>query len=773
MRDGYRQMIRLYFLIVAVAIMIPGGTFHAESLSYTDVEGNVFCYETDTDGTAVITSITASGGNLLVPDEIEGIKVARVENGENCVISNPERVIPRLEINCGTVGTKAFSHLTIGTLVVGEKVSCFSLSRSGTVALTYGQFASSMIDRVLYQAVDVSVEVPSSNISPSVCGPFYQAQVGALEFDTQVSVIPANLFRDAVMELDTLEIQAESIGAYAFSGSSIFIRHLVLGEKVKKLLEFPGGPSGYHYWCQFSQTSVGTLSFDSLSMETEHGQGRSYINYAYGAFYQAKIGELEIGAGVQKIPEYFLNQASLTQEKLSIDIPEIGAYGLSGANISIGTLTIGADVLTFPESYYSDESYHYWNQFAGCRIEKLVYGAVAASVVNDKYGMGYGSIYFQGPFRNAEITSFSVEENVSCIPDYLLYEAKAHADELDLNMPVIGAMAFMGENITIDSLTIGEGVEAFSESAASSSSSLFLKQFSEAAIKNLSYHAVNPDMGLDSWDGFYFYGPFYQAAVTNLTIGEEVVYLDRRMFAGNSFENCEVFAVKASESFLTQSLSEGNLPSCSSLSIHYHSDFKKYFAAKAESIRWLCLDYLDTTYGNTMQNGETGEEEIEVLKTCRICGYEESSVEPLDVTYDIHLSLPVEISLGFQQEEKAFVGTEEIFAFGSLGNAYQGIRICPAKEDSSYGLAALGEQQMDFSSYLTVGFPVGEEVMFSAAELSENQKLWNQNRAEEISKTIMRVSVSGNAFLLYGEGTYHISIPIRVELVHRFRNNST
>lgn len=73
MRDGYRQMIRLYFLIVAVAIMIPGGTFHAESLSYTDVEGNVFCYETDTDGTAVITSITASGGNLLVPDEIEGI----------------------------------------------------------------------------------------------------------------------------------------------------------------------------------------------------------------------------------------------------------------------------------------------------------------------------------------------------------------------------------------------------------------------------------------------------------------------------------------------------------------------------------------------------------------------------------------------------------------------------------------------------------------------------------------------------------------------------
>lgn len=113
------------------------------------------------------------------------------------------------------------------------------------------------------------------------------------------------------------------------------------------------------------------------------------------------------------------------------------------------------------------------------------------------------------------------------------------------------------------------------------------------------------------------------------------------------------------------------------------------------------------------------------------------------------------------------MGTEEIFAFGSLGNAYQGIRICPAKENPSYGLAALGEQKMDFSSYLTVGFPVGEEVMFSAAELSENQKLWNQNRAEEISKTRMRVSVNGSAFLLYGEGTYHISIPIRVELVYR------
>lgn len=126
MRDGYRRMIILCFLIVAVAVMIPGGILHAESLSYTDEEGNVFCYETDTDGTAVITSITASGGNLLVPDEIEGIQVTRVDNGENCVISNPEMIIPRLEINCGTVGTKAFSHLTIGTLVVGEKVSCFS-----------------------------------------------------------------------------------------------------------------------------------------------------------------------------------------------------------------------------------------------------------------------------------------------------------------------------------------------------------------------------------------------------------------------------------------------------------------------------------------------------------------------------------------------------------------------------------------------------------------------------------------------------------------------
>ena len=769
MREGVLQIIRFWVLAVAVFVMllVLKGVLHAESLTYMDENGNEFCYETDKEGDAVITGITASGGDLLIPESIEGATVTMVGNGDNCVVSNPEVTIPSLEINCGMVGVKAFSQLSIGTLVIGENVSGFSLSKSGTTTLTYGQFASSKIDHVIYRAAAVAIEVPASNLSPYVCGPFDHAQVGSLELGEQVLELPAALFLDAVMELEVLELQAERLGAYAFSGSSIHIGHLILGEQIKTLLEFPGSPSGYHYWCQFSQAKIDTLTFESTSLETGHGQGKAYINYAYGAFYQAKLGSLEIGAGVQKIPEYFLDQAGLTQDSLTLSVPEIGAYGLSGSNISIGTLMIGAEVTTFPESYYSDESYHYWDQFDGCRIGHLVYGAERASVVNDKYGMGYGSIYFQGPFRNAEITSFCIEENVTCIPDYLLYEAKAHADVLNLNTPVIGAMAFMGKNISIGSLTIGEKVTGFTKSAKSDSSYLYLRQFSEASIENLYYHAVDPDVGMTSWDGFYFYGPFYQAAITNLTIGEEVVYLDRKMFAGNSFQNCEVYAVRASEAFGKQTLSEGNLPSCKNLSIHFHSDFKKYFSAKAESTCWFCMDYLDRTYGNLVENTETGIEEVEVFKTCRICGYEESSVEPLDVTYDIHLSLPVEISLAFQETEKTFAGAGEIFAFGNLGNAYQGIRICPAKEKENFGKAVLGEQQLDFSSYLTVGFPSGEDVMFSSEQLSENETLWEENRVEEIQKTLMQISVSGSAFLPFGAGIYRISIPIRVELVSR------
>lgn len=174
MREGVLQIIRFWVLAVAVFVMllVPKGVLHAESLTYMDENGNEFCYETDKEGDAVITGITASGGDLLIPESIEGATVTMVGNGDNCVVSNPEVTIPSLEINCGVVGVKAFSQLSIGTLVIGENVSGFSLSQSGTTTLTYGQFASSKIDHVIYRAAAVAIEVPASNLSPYVLWSF-------------------------------------------------------------------------------------------------------------------------------------------------------------------------------------------------------------------------------------------------------------------------------------------------------------------------------------------------------------------------------------------------------------------------------------------------------------------------------------------------------------------------------------------------------------------------------------------------------------------------
>ena len=56
--------------------------------------------------------------------------------------------------------------------------------------------------------------------------------VGGLFIGDEVALIPELLFQGAYMDLETLELQTERIGAYAFSGRNISIGHLILGEQV-------------------------------------------------------------------------------------------------------------------------------------------------------------------------------------------------------------------------------------------------------------------------------------------------------------------------------------------------------------------------------------------------------------------------------------------------------------------------------------------------------------------------------------------------------------
>jgi len=261
------------------------------------------------------------------------------------------------------------------------------------------------------------------------------------------------------------------------------------------------------------------------------------------------------------------------------------------------------------------------------------------------------------------------------------------------------------------------------------------------------------------------YSPFFNAAITNFVLSERVEYIDYRLLRGNQMENCYVYAVNASESYETQAFADGYLPVCTNLYIHYNSDFKAFFSKEVTEYHWLCVDYFDTSYGEKIYDEETGTYSVEVFKTCSVCGYEENDVQELDSSYDIYLSIPVEIPLVFDAEKKDYIGSGEIYAYGTLGNAYEGIRLVVDKDAESYGKAVMGEYTYDISGYLSAGFGGSDEVIYETGLLSDNASCISAGQTDSIVKSQLEISVEGTAFLESGAGDYKIFIPLRFELV--------
>ncbi|MDD7178398.1 MAG: leucine-rich repeat protein [Lachnospiraceae bacterium] len=1259
-------------------------------LTYTDEQGNVFTYEVDEQGKATITGICVSGTDLIIPETLGGAAVAAVDNGADCVISNPGVRIPKLEINCPVIGVKAFSGLSIGTLIIGENVKTFSVvqNESYTFQYYYEQFLSSEIDQVIFRAVEMDVSYQTESESDKFYGPFHGARVGSLLIGDEVALIPELLFQGAYMDLETLELQTGRIGAYAFSGRNISIGHLILGEQVRVLEEYSNSSQTKHDWGQFAYATIGTLTFLANGMEPGHAQPVGDINHLFAPFTGAVVGQLEIGseieripelfvcdavltmeelhitqervgafafsgteisigtllfdpaagglaesyystekhryweqfsgsgigtvkletptlrldrnditgrsaihapleearvgtvkigAAVQEIPDYFLNNAVMEMDALELHTPVIGACAFASENIVLGTLTVGAEVTTFGQSPFSTDLYHIWNQFQGCKIAHLVYGAQDASLVSALDATGHINDRLDGPFEDAVIDAFTLTEDVTGIPDYLLKDASASIDELELNMEQVGALAFYGENITIGKLILGEQVGTFRLSANSDDSYLhweqfglasidevyfnvpalvlegetthdndcrglfyqsrigqlnisgaveripaycflgayldqdaldlhakaigtrafagsnivlgtltigeevetfervergiqtFFRQFENCSIANLVYlpkravtgsscyagifenaviggltlgeavqeipnylfynavmeleefrldvpvvgyysfagsnilfheltvgehvttflanssnysrafdgctieqliydaaaaqmetlsgsvygpfsnrtvikglvigeqvtvipygcfrnarmdigeltitnaaigyrsfygsninigtlnigknvgwqgtvydemdcfynahigtlnynsNAVEPDwytglfgkgmfayayigqlnIGEDveiipaywfssatlaqdtltipcgwsyrsfdsssinvgtlvlngdleeisyaakqnqgfgnmtadtvvydipsarvSASGLYVGSIFQNTKVTNLVLGEHVEYFDVRLFRDMAFQDCYIYPVRAADGYLDQDFSV-KIASTAGLHVHRNSDFTAYFDKGVSAYDWMCADHFEKAYGAKVYDEGSGTYAVEVFKTCSICGYEEASLEELDCTYDVYLSIPVGIDLTFDEQTKSFTGSAEIYAYGTLGNAYEGVRLWADRDMECYGKAVMGGGSYDISRFLSVGFSQGEAAVFPGKLLFENAAYVEAGEMEHVCREQMTVSVNALAFLESGAGDYEISISVRVELVERSQN---
>ena len=489
---------------------------------YTDAEGNLFTYTLDDEGNATITGITVSGASLTVPTSIAGAPVIAVDGDKTCVVTNPEVEIPYLFIDCETVGIRAFAGLDIGTLVLGEHVGRFTYYDAATYQYVWGQFAGTKIDRLVLNSVELQTGLVATSSSENVLAPFSGAQIGALEIGDSVELIPESFLRNAVMELDSLVLNTERIGAYAFSGSNITIHELTIGTGVKYFAEYSNSLNYKHYWCQFLNTTVGILKLYAPDAELSYWQAKGLTNDVYGPFCQAQVGALVIGEDVEGIPDFFLCGATMSLDEFTLNTPKIGSSAFSGENIRFGTLTIGKDVAEYPESYYSTGINHFWRQFAKSRIGKLVYGADRATVVNN-VGSLDGTIFsLYGPFENAVVSGLEIRDNVVYLSDYLFYNASMELDGLELKVPVVGGMAFMGSNIRIGKLTVTEDVTAFALAPHSNTTYSHWEQFSQATIGEVAFLKSSLNMSAADVYVGYGYGPFRSAKIGKLTLGETV-----------------------------------------------------------------------------------------------------------------------------------------------------------------------------------------------------------------------------------------------------------
>lgn len=1050
-----------------------------DEYTYTDGNQNVFTYVLDTEGNAIITSITATGSAITVPAVIDNKTVISVGNNNECVITNPSTVIPELTINCPSIGVKAFANLTIGTLTIGEEVTNFESIVEIGIKHGWKQFMESKIDKVIFNARELVIEKPqASTIFPTITGPFYDATIGDLEIGSEVTIIPEMLFWYANMELEELHLNVPRIGAFAFSGYDISIGTLTLGEQVTTFEESCYGTTIDHYWeqfcystigalrlesnvlelghyagvgnslciygpfnqsnigslqiadnvtripeaflndakltmdepvvdfesvgafafsganisienlkivstdCvfeesyystninhyfnQFAYTNIGSLTLETPSLTMEHVKEKSTTNWVHAPFSNAAVENFSIGAEVEAIPEYFLYEASLTMDELTLNVSSVGAYAFGGGDISIDTLIVTDNVTAFPKSFYSTDINHFWGQFEECSIGHLIYEAPDMEVAGDEEMATITNIY--PPFRLAVIDQFTLADAVTNIPHYLLYNASLTMDELVLDMDSVGSFAFAGENIHIGKLYIKDGLNVFEKAPHSTIAYHRWQQFSEATVGEVYFEVANTtldkvtdeaycygpfsgcnvgklvlgdavetippfcfsgivlnqselalhvkDVGCGAFQSsklelgtltigeevesfssmkvgvlYYFYqfsaakigqvnwlpanlttgdecyrgafynttisnivfgdkvqvipnyllfeaimdvgeyeinvptigcfafkssgirfdsltigenvtsfltdkdgysnafsknvitkvyynavnaqmnqpyagifGPFDDAVITDFHVGEQVEFLHASFLYGSYFTNCYVYPVKASDTFNSQTLETYKLPETVNLYVHYNSDMKPYFAEEAENITWMCLDYLEESYGDVVYDEETGTYKLEVLKHCTVCGYEILELEEADISYDIYLSIPLNLDLAFDAESQSFVGSAEVYVYGSLGNAYEGVKLLVDETDEAYGMAVMGEESFDMSSYVSAEFMSGNEALFTIAQLAGNANLINTGTTEGLYTDTLSISVPGIAFLQSGAGSYSIQIPVKVEL---------
>ena len=691
-------------------------------------------------------------GELVIGEGVESIP--------EYLFNNAKMDLESMTIDVREIGSNAFSgaNISIGKLTIGQNVEVFSASYFSTTAShEYQQFAASNIGTLYYYAPSVSLS-HTTGISTltSIYGMFQKAEIGEVYIGENVEIIPEYLFDSAVMELDSITVNAKEIGANAFAGASISIGTLTIGPDVEIFAESYISTVNSHNYKQFGAATIGTVNYNAVAAGLTHTAAKGATGGVCGMFWKADVGNVTIGENVEVIPEYLFDSAKMTLDELYLNVREVGANAFYGNAISIDTLTIGEDVEEFSESYYSTVSSHKYQQFAYTNIGTVNFNPKALVLSNDIASISTTST-ISGPFKSSSIGMLYISDGVTDIPRYIFMNAKMSLDELAIKADSVGTYAFYSSDISIGELTIGENVSAFLTDISGKSAA-----FGYNGITILNYNATAA--GMDS-PKTGTYGPFYYADIVNLNVGENVTFLDSYFFRNNTFTNSSIYALTANDNYKTQTLKNSYLPASANLSIHYNSNFKTYFDYDADSISWLCMDYLiQDGYGDVVYDEETGAYNIEVFKHCSVCGYSVTELEEADTSYELYLSIPLGISLQLDVENLLYIGSDVVYAYGTLGNVYDGITISVDTESQGFGIAQKGDAVVDVSEYFNTYISGSTDYVISADILFQNAQIIAGASSENLNKGDIEVSVDALELLKNGIGTYEFTIPVTVEL---------
>ena len=171
-----------------------------------------------------------------------------------------------------------------------------------------------------------------------------------------------------------LTVSCASVEPNAFAGLSIGT--LTLDEGISSMNGYVTTGTG-HIWKQFGDCTIDRVNYNAANIQAAIPWAVASPPEIYGIFAGSEIGSVSFGENVESIVPFLFCGATLQMDELFINVPKIGARAFSGENIHIRNLIFEEKVSLLGESPYSSTTYHYYEQFAGAKIDHVTLKASA------------------------------------------------------------------------------------------------------------------------------------------------------------------------------------------------------------------------------------------------------------------------------------------------------------------------------------------------------------------------------------------------------------